>query len=130
MNYVDEFILLDDVQYTKRDWRNRNIIMTNLGAKWLTIPVKTKDKYLQLIREVKIDGNAWQGIHFETLRHQYSKYPGFEEYGNRFGLLYEKKYDSLLEVLVSFLEEVRAILKIDTPLTLSFFIPGRRKENR
>ena len=39
INMVDEFILYDDVQYTKNDWRNRNIIKTNQGLKWLTIPV-------------------------------------------------------------------------------------------
>ena len=41
---VDHFILLDDVQYTKRDWRNRNRIKTKQGLQWLTIPVQTKGK--------------------------------------------------------------------------------------
>ena len=35
---VDHFVLLDDVQYTRRDWRNRNLIKTKAGLKWLTIP--------------------------------------------------------------------------------------------
>ena len=39
---VDEFILLDDVQFTKRDWRSRNRIKTKEGSAWLTIPVHTK----------------------------------------------------------------------------------------
>ena len=40
INMVDEFVLYDDVQFTKNDWRNRNIIKTNQGLRWLTIPVK------------------------------------------------------------------------------------------
>ena len=32
INMVDEFILYDDMQYTRRDWRNRNKIMTPTGA--------------------------------------------------------------------------------------------------
>ena len=40
---VDEFILLDDVQYTKQDWRNRNRINTENGVVWLTIPVHGAD---------------------------------------------------------------------------------------
>ncbi len=41
---VDEFILYDDMQYTRRDWRNRNQIKTPQGVQWLTVPVKVKGK--------------------------------------------------------------------------------------
>ena len=51
---VDEFILLDDVQYTKRDWRNRNQIKTAQGVQWLTIPVINKGGQTQLIDETEI----------------------------------------------------------------------------
>ena len=47
INKVDEFILLDDVQYTRADWRNRNRIKTANGTAWLTIPVKVKGRYRQ-----------------------------------------------------------------------------------
>jgi len=40
INSVDEFILYDEVQYTKNDWRNRNRIKTANGPLWLTIPVR------------------------------------------------------------------------------------------
>ena len=43
---VDEFILYDDMQYTRRDWRNRNQIKTPQGLQWLTVPVQAKGKYL------------------------------------------------------------------------------------
>ena len=36
INSVDEFILFDDVQYTRRDWRNRNLVKTPRGLEWLT----------------------------------------------------------------------------------------------
>ena len=51
---VDEFILLDDVQFTKRDWRSRNRIKTKDGVAWLSIPVHTKGRYLQRIEEATI----------------------------------------------------------------------------
>jgi len=55
INSVNEFILYDDVQYTRRDWRNRNRIKTKDGLIWLTIPVKFKGKYYQKIRETVVD---------------------------------------------------------------------------
>jgi hypothetical protein len=54
INSVDEFVIYDDVQYTRRDWRNRNIIKTKNGLKWLTIPIETKGRYNQKIRDAKI----------------------------------------------------------------------------
>ena len=54
----DEFILLDDVQFTKRDWRSRNQIKTQHGLAWLTIPVRTKGRYFQSIQETEISDAA------------------------------------------------------------------------
>ena len=58
--YVDEFVIYDEMQFTKRDWRNRNKIKTPNGIQWLSVPVKSKGKYLQKINETEIDGNDWQ----------------------------------------------------------------------
>ena len=45
---VDELILYNDMQYTRRDWRNRNQIKTPQGVQWLTVPVRVKGKYDKL----------------------------------------------------------------------------------
>jgi hypothetical protein len=76
---VDEFILYDDMQYTRRDWRNRNQIKTPQGAQWLTIPVQVKGKYHQTIRETEIDGTDWALAHWKTLAQNYRKAPHFTE---------------------------------------------------
>ena len=54
IHMVDEFILYDDVQYTKNDWRNRNKIVTKDGLIWLSIPVLHTGKFSQKIRETKV----------------------------------------------------------------------------
>ena len=51
---VDEFILLDDVQYTRRDWRNRNQIKTPSGLQWLTVPVEVKGGTVELKAPIKV----------------------------------------------------------------------------
>ena len=63
INMVDEFVLYDDMQYTRRDWRNRNKIKTPNGLQWLTIPVQVKGKYLQKIKETKISEKKWTKNH-------------------------------------------------------------------
>ena len=47
----DIFVIYDDMQFTKRDWRNRNLIKTQNGLKWLTIPVEVKGKFNQKIKK-------------------------------------------------------------------------------
>lgn len=76
---VDLFIFYNDVQYTTRDWRNRNIIKTPNGAKWLTVPV-CRGARDRRICDVEIADSAWQRIHYETIRFAYGKAPYFKKY--------------------------------------------------
>jgi hypothetical protein len=76
---VDEFILYDDMQYTRRDWRNRNQIKTPQGIQWLTIPIQVKGKYDQKIRDTLIDGSSWAISHWKALEQNYRQAPYFEE---------------------------------------------------
>ena len=75
----DEFVIYDDMQYTKRDWRNRNIIKTNNGLKWLTIPVEVKGKFFQKIKDTKISDKNWNMNHLSTLKHNYKNSNKFNE---------------------------------------------------
>src|SRR5579859_8225876 len=76
---VDEFILFDDMQYTRRDWRNRNQIKTPQGVQWLTVPVLVKGKYHQKIRETEIDGAEWASAHWKALTQNYRRAAHFDE---------------------------------------------------
>ena len=76
---VDEFILFDDMQYTRRDWRNRNQIKTPNGLQWLTVPVKTKGKYHQKIRDTEVDGQDWASGHVKALMQNYKRAPYFDQ---------------------------------------------------
>ena len=50
INASDEFVFLDEVQFTRRDWRNRNRLIFNDKITWLTIPLKNKGNYFQKIK--------------------------------------------------------------------------------
>jgi len=81
INQVDIFVFYDDVQYTVKDWRNRNIIKTPQGTKWLSVPVIHKGKRNQLICEAEIDTSTnWQDVHFKTIRNSYLKAPYYKNY--------------------------------------------------
>ena len=98
---VDEFILFDDVQYTRRDWRNRNLIKTPAGEKWLTIPVRSKGNYKQKINQVEIDGSDWAKQHWKTIIQNYRRAPFFNEVATIFATLYESESPHMLSELNS-----------------------------
>ena len=39
---VDVFVFLDDAQFQKNSWHNRNRILLNHGTHWITVPVNRK----------------------------------------------------------------------------------------
>ena len=75
---VDEFIFLDDVQYTKHDWRNRNRIKTAAGPRWLTVPVGQSQS--RFICEVDLPATDWPHRHWRRLQSSYATAPHFETY--------------------------------------------------
>lgn len=76
---VDEMIILDSVQYTRRDWRNRNIIKTPNGPLWLTVPVEVKGRYQQAIDETLIANSDWAAGHIRNIEFNYKRAAGFAE---------------------------------------------------
>jgi WbqC-like protein family len=132
INLVDEFILFDDMQYTRRDWRNRNIIKTPKGPIWLTIPVEVKGKYFQKIKDTIISDPNWGKTHWATIVHNYSKARYFAMYRDVFENLYlnsEEKFLSRVNYL--FLSAICEILGIKTKLSWSMdYNPGAGKTER
>jgi hypothetical protein len=129
---VDEFILLDDAQYTRRDWRNRNKIKTSRGLKWLTVPVEVKGRYTQRIDETMIADPDWPRAHWQMLAHTYRSAPGFEQLAPRLEPLYlECEAERLSDVNRRFLVELCELLGIDTKLSWSTdYEPSGAKSER
>ncbi len=98
---VDIFVFLDDVQYTVRDWRNRNLIKTPFGLKWLTIPVGSERE--RKIYEVEIRDENWAENHWATIMRFYSKAKFFKEYRDFFEEIYTKKKWNNLSFLNQYL---------------------------
>ncbi|MCI5058109.1 MAG: WbqC family protein [Flavobacteriales bacterium] len=115
LNQVDEFIVYDEMQYTRRDWRNRNKIKTSSGLKWLTIPVKVKGNYYQKINETMVVDNLWRHRHFESIRHSYGKSKFFKDVKAFLEDLYfGLDEQNLSEINIHFLQKICNFLKIKT----------------
>ena len=118
---ADEFILYDDRQFTRRDWRNRNRIKTPNGVQWLTIPVNVKGKYHQRIDETTISDPDWAQRHWKTLVHSYTAAPSFAEYAPAAEDLYRlaASESRLSQINRGFIEGVCKLLSIETAFSWS-----------
>ena len=120
MHRSDQFVLFDDVQFTRRDWRNRNRIRVREGSAWLTVPVIQKNKYEQTLLETKIDNSTlWKRKHLETIRSHYSKTPYFELHFPWCEQLFNSEWKFLLDLSLETIHYLKGQLKIDTPLLCS-----------
>lgn len=116
---VDEFVLYDDVQFTRRDWRNRNLIKTPQGVRWLTIPVASKGRYHQTIRETAIEGGDWAATHLQSLRSNYRRARFFDQVSELVEPLYAAPSSSLSDLNRAFLDAICNYLGITTHFTRS-----------
>lgn len=71
---ADIFVCLDKAAYEKNGFQNRNRILIDGKERWLTVPVLTKGRFGQLIRDVIVNwDNSWNTKHYHTLLYNYSK---------------------------------------------------------
>jgi|SRR6185437_3512434 len=120
INTVDHFIIYDDMQYTRRDWRNRNKIKTKDGLLWLTVPVEVKGKYFQKINETLVSDPAWAKQHWKTIQFNYAKSAYFKQYSEgleEFYLNNQLKY--LTEINYQLISLINKMLEINTGISFS-----------
>lgn len=119
INSVDEFIIYDTVQYTRRDWRNRNKIKTQAGTKWITIPVEAKGNYYAPINSIKVSDKSWCQSHISSLISSYKKTNYFDEYMPKLTTIYKtcEKEDYLSSINQLFIQKICEILGIKTKIT-------------
>ncbi len=114
---VDEFIIYDNVQYTRSDWRNRNKIKTPNGLAWLTIAV---GKHYEKINETTVSDINWGRSHWSTLRQCYSKSKYFNEYKGIFEAFYLNNIEKHLSIInYDLIKIINNILNINTKISWS-----------
>lgn len=115
IDYVDEFIFLENIQFTKRSWQQRNKIIYNDKENYLTIPVKTKGKYNQKIYEVEInDFNKTKKKHLASIKNAYSKCDYFKSYFYEFETIFSKNHLKLSDLNKNLIKHFCKVLKINT----------------
>ena len=114
----EKFVFLDDVQFEKNGFQNRNKIRTYDGEMWLTVPVKVKSQ--TLLKDVKINYSVdWINKHKKSIIQNYKKAEFFDNYWLELEKIYDEKYEYLVELNIEIIKFLFNKLKIKTKTLFS-----------
>jgi len=120
INSSDIFVIYDDVQYTSKDWRNRNVIKTVSGTPWLTVPVSHSLKSPQLIQDTFILYHQnWVRKHLGTVKTAYLKAPYYKKFASDYFDILTSKHDTISSLNFALIRWVLDLLDIKTPIIFS-----------
>ncbi|MEH7124211.1 WbqC family protein [Bacillus sp. JJ1773] len=127
----DVFVFLDDVQFAKRSWQQRNKILLLGKEKYLTIPVKTKNVKSLTLSKIAIDDQQhWRNYHKKTLFHAYQKHPFGREILQEISEVLEGKSNLLCETNISIVKKICNKLNVSTEIVRSSDLPVTGKKSK
>ena len=115
---ADVFVLLDNVQFKKNEWQNRNKIKTAAGEQWLTVPVMYR--FPQLINEVEVNNKErWQHKQQQAVISNYKKAPHWTALEPFFTDLFQSQWQTISQLNIHVVKTLAKILGIETPLHIA-----------
>ncbi len=108
----DVYIVLDDVQFLNKGWHNRDKIKGPSGVIWLTVPVKKKGRYRQLIKDTEIENSIdWKRKHLKMFKLYYSRAKNFNRIFDKLSNVYNKQFNYLIdlnfEIILLIIQELK-----------------------
>ena len=117
MRRADVFCYLDNVQYKKNEWQNRNRIKTAQDWQWLTVPVRYR--FPEKIHEVRINNSTqWSKKHLQALKTNYSRAPYFKEYISVFEDIFSREWELISELNIHLIECLKDALQMKEKKTI------------
>lgn len=115
----DAFVVMDDVQFEKNSFINRNKILQNGNGTWLTMPVITKDYKTKTIRDIKVMDQRWKRKHLMSIEQSYKKYECFAEVMPLISKTLTVESEFMVDYTNAFLHETMAFLGLSTPISFA-----------
>ena len=116
MRNCDKYVFLDNVQFKKRYFENRNKILTANGPQWITVPVKSKGRFTQKINEALIDNTAnWRRKYLERIRLAYGSTKKFVFFFPQLEGIITKGHELILDLNIELINCIKNFFMINTP---------------
>jgi hypothetical protein len=125
LSLADKYINFDQVQYSPRNWINRNRIKVKDRFQWLTIPILSSGHRGKVVADMEINNQTrWREKHWGTIQHAYKKSPYFNEYAGFFEDLYKMEWQYLIDIneymLKWFVKTLGITIELDDAVNYKF----------
>jgi len=114
----DIFIILDDVQFEKQSWQNRNRILQNGKEVVLSIPLQSMLKITKIM-DVKVHNNKWKKKHYQSIVQSYAKSKYKDELLMLIEPVYDLKSEYLIDYTIFFIERIIHCLELNVKVVRS-----------
>ncbi|MBC8550944.1 MAG: WbqC family protein [Candidatus Brocadiales bacterium] len=115
---ADVFVILDNVQFKKNEWQNRNRIKTAQGCQLITVPVLYR--FPEKIDEVRINNKEnWSRKHLQALITNYSKSTYFDNYKSFFEDIFSRSWNRLVDINIEIIQFLISALNLKTKLVMA-----------
>ena len=115
----DTFVFLDDVQFVKDRFDNRNQILSKSGKIWLTVPLK-RPVFKKNLNEIVISNeNDWNLDHLNLIHDAYANSKFFDMYWNSIKQILEKRWEKLIDLNMKLIDYFISILDLETTTVYS-----------
>lgn len=120
MSMVDEFIVYDNIQFSKRGWIHRNRILQNGGDLLFSLSLKKDSDYLDINQRFlsKVNKKNIEKI-IRQIEQSYCKAPYFEQVMPLLIRCLRNPKKNLFDYIFDSIVQVNNYLQIETPITVS-----------
>jgi len=117
---ADHFMIVDHVQYARRDFQNRNYIRNRTGKILLTVPVLNKGHHDLPFNEILINRQEpWARKNWRSLYFAYKDAPYWSRYGPELEAIYQRSWERLADLNITLIRLFMDWLGLTVPVTLS-----------
>lgn len=113
IEYCDNFVFYDDVQFERKSWQNRNRILNKSNGDFLslTIPV-SKQPQKTKIKDIRIANSNFYEDHIKKIKNNYSSTQFLKEVISLLESMYSKKYILLVDLTTELIKGISSYIGI------------------
>jgi len=117
ISLTNQYILMDEVQLSKKTFQNRNLLLDLNGEqRFIVIPILAKNHHQTTIKDIKTADNFWQNKHRKFIEFNYGKHPYFDEIFPNIHFIFKNNYIYLIDILIDSMMTVFRMLDINVQL--------------
>ncbi len=119
LSKVDYFVFLDDAQFQKGTWHNRNRLICHKQPVWLTVPVIRKSLNQRICDSLIDDAKSWRRKHIQLIEQNYNNHKFYQQISEILNIILETSITNLSQLNISIIRTIASKLQCSPEFILA-----------